>query len=140
VTLPDPSTPLGEVVHRRLREDPVVWLTTIGAGGTPQPNPVWFLWDGETILVYSTPAAHRLLHVRERPHVALHLDGSGGRGVVIVTGRAVLVPDEPPADRMPAFMAKYGGLMAMTPAQWAAAFSVALRVGQLRVRGHVRSG
>jgi hypothetical protein len=32
--LPDPGTPFGEAVHRRLRDEPVVWLTTVGANGT----------------------------------------------------------------------------------------------------------
>jgi hypothetical protein len=38
--LPDPATPFGERVARRLREEAVIWLTTMGADGTPQPNPV----------------------------------------------------------------------------------------------------
>ena len=36
----DPSTPFGERVRRRLRDVVVVWLNTVGADGTPQPNPV----------------------------------------------------------------------------------------------------
>jgi hypothetical protein len=37
-------------VAQRLREDAVIWLTTVAANGTPQPNPVWFLWDGHSVL------------------------------------------------------------------------------------------
>src|SRR3954451_7916261 len=51
--LPDPATPFGERVAQRLREEVVIWLTTTGADGTPQPAPVWFLWEGETFLIYT---------------------------------------------------------------------------------------
>ena len=37
--LPDPSTTFGKRVRERLAEEIVVWLTTVGADGTPQPNP-----------------------------------------------------------------------------------------------------
>ena len=52
---PDPSTPFGQRVQRRLRDEQVIWLTTVGADGTPQPNPVWFLVDGTTVVVYNRP-------------------------------------------------------------------------------------
>ena len=42
--LPDTTTPFGRQVARRLQEEPIGWLTTVGADGTPQPNPVWFFW------------------------------------------------------------------------------------------------
>ena len=51
--MPDPSTPFGERIARRLREEHLIWLTTVDAFGTPQPNPVWFLWDGDTVLIYN---------------------------------------------------------------------------------------
>jgi len=39
-TLPDPSTAFGERVRRLLRDERVIWITTVGKDGTPQPNPV----------------------------------------------------------------------------------------------------
>ena len=42
----DTATPFGERAQRRLRDDKLAWLTTTSADGTPQPVPVWFLWDG----------------------------------------------------------------------------------------------
>jgi predicted pyridoxine 5'-phosphate oxidase superfamily flavin-nucleotide-binding protein len=41
--LPDSGTAFGERVRRRLREEQVIWITTVGKDGTPQPNPVGFL-------------------------------------------------------------------------------------------------
>ena len=59
MTIPD--TPFGARVRERLRDDPFVWLTTVGEDGTPQPNPVWFLWDGgDEVLVYNDNRARRL--------------------------------------------------------------------------------
>ena len=52
---PDTTTDFGRRVERRLRDEYLVWLTTVRADGLPQPSPVWFLWDGETVLIYSQP-------------------------------------------------------------------------------------
>ncbi|MFE4564688.1 pyridoxamine 5'-phosphate oxidase family protein [Streptomyces anulatus] len=43
----DAATPFGEEVGKRLAEEHVIWLTTIGADTTPQPNPVWFHWEND---------------------------------------------------------------------------------------------
>ena len=29
----------------------MIWLTTMGSDGTPQPTPVWFLWDGDNLWI-----------------------------------------------------------------------------------------
>ncbi|HEU5025935.1 MAG TPA: hypothetical protein VFV01_13535 [Spirillospora sp.] len=44
--IPDRATALGERVRRRLTRETTIRLTTVGRDGTPQPNPVGFLWDG----------------------------------------------------------------------------------------------
>src|SRR5215471_14704970 len=107
--LPSPTTPFGERVARRLREEPVLWLTTVGADGTPQPNPVWFLWEGEdSILVYNRADANRVTHVKHRPRVSLNFDGNGSGGdIVVMTGDAELLDDFPPADEYKPYADKY---------------------------------
>ena len=138
--LPDPSTPYGERVRRHLREDIVIWLTTTAADGTPQPNPVWFLWEDESVLVYNRADARRLVHVRTRPGVAVHFDGDGrGGDIVVITGRAALAQGEPPANEVPAFVAKYGRHMTRVsgnPEGFSKRYPVAMRIWPLRVRGH----
>lgn len=138
--LPDPSTPYGERVRRHLREDIVAWLTTTGANGTPQPNPVWFLWDDESVLVYNRADAHRLVHVRSRPGVALNFDGNGrGGDIVVVTGRAELPLGEPRPHEVAAYVAKYGKHMTRvsgSPEAFSRGYPVAMRIWPLRVRGH----
>ena len=51
----DFSTDLGRRIARQLESERVIWLTTVGSDNTPQPRPVWFVWDGTSLLVYSQP-------------------------------------------------------------------------------------
>ena len=48
----DTTTEAGGRAERRLREEKIAWLATVRADGQPQSVPVWFLWDGEAVLVY----------------------------------------------------------------------------------------
>ena len=70
----DPTTEFGAILQKRLENEKIIWLTTVGEDGTPQPNPVWFLWDGETFLFYSQPTAHDLKHIARNPKVSLNLE------------------------------------------------------------------
>jgi PPOX class probable F420-dependent enzyme len=138
--LPDPSTPYGERVRRRLAGDSVAWLTTVAADGTPQPNPVWFLWDGDSLLVYNRADANRLAHVRARPDVSLHLDSNGrGGDIVVITGRAELPEGLLPPHEVPEYLAKYGQAMTRvsgSPERFSRAYPVPMRIRPRRVRGH----
>jgi hypothetical protein len=42
----DESCEFGARVARHLREEIVVWLTTVTPSGAPLPRPVGFVWDG----------------------------------------------------------------------------------------------
>ena len=108
--LPTPGTPFGERVSRRLREEQVIWITTVGKDGTPQPNPVGFLLqDDNSILIYNMVNANRINHVADRPRVALHFDGDRtGGDIVIFTGTAYHAADIPPPHENQAWLAKYG--------------------------------
>ncbi len=140
--LPDPSTPFGERVLRRLRDERLIWLTTVDAKGMPQPTPVWFLWDEatSTILIYSRADAKRLAHLQQNPRVALNLDGNGrGGDIIVITGQAQVSSDDPPADRLPAYVEKYREFIARsyaTPEKFASIYSVALRISPRAIRGH----
>jgi len=96
--LPEPGSPFGDRVRRRLREEQVIWITTVDRHGIPQPNPVGFVFqDDESILVYNMRNASRLTNIADRPQVALHFDGDGpGGDIVIFTGTARRVDDLPP--------------------------------------------
>jgi PPOX class probable F420-dependent enzyme len=139
--LPDADTAFGRRVRTRRNDERVVWLTTVGADGTPQPNPVWFLWrEPDRVLIYNRADAHRLAHLAARPRVALHFDGNGqGGDIVVLAGEARVAPEDGPADAHAAFVAKYAEKIARSfgaPAHFAARYSTPLRVTPTRVRGH----
>jgi len=136
---PDPATPFGQRVQQRLRDEQVIWLTTVGADGTPQPNPVWFLVDGTTVIVYNRPDARRLAHIRRNPRVTLNLDGNGhGGDVIVLSGRAEIAQDQPLPHEFPPYVAKYRAAaerISGNVEDFSAEYSVALRITVDRVRG-----
>jgi PPOX class probable F420-dependent enzyme len=137
--LPDPESPLGKAVRERLAEEKLIWLTTVGKDGTPQPNPVWFLYDDGEIVIYNIETANRLTHIRQRPRVSLNFNSDqGGNSVVVLTGDARLAPDEPAADRNPGYVAKYASSMVNvsgTAEEFAQTYHVAMRIAVTKVRG-----
>jgi PPOX class probable F420-dependent enzyme len=134
----DPTTPQGARAAQRLHDELIVWLTTVTAAGQPQTSPVWFLWDGETFLIYSTPRAAKMRNLVTNPRVGLHLDGNGrGGDVVSIEGTVVFDAAVGAADGVPAYVGKYSESIATngwTPASFAKDFSEAIRVTPGRVR------
>ncbi len=134
----DTSTEFGARVERRLRDEEVIWLTTIDGDRRPQPSPVWFLWDGETMLIYSETAKPKVRNIAANPHVALNFDSDDGDNIVIFSGEAQIVDDAPSADHDPAYLAKYGEAIKRighSPETFAAQYSVEIRVRPTKVRG-----
>lgn len=135
----DPSTPFGARVVRRLQEEQVIWLTTTSQDGTPQPNPVWFLWDGEAIWIYTEPGSYKVRNIRHNPHVALNFDaGEGGEDVMVFTGTAILDENPPLAHHNPAYLEKYRqGIVdiEMTPESMGEQYSLTIRVKPEKLRG-----
>jgi PPOX class probable F420-dependent enzyme len=134
----DPSKPAHADADRRLRSEPIVWLTTVRADGQAQSTPVWFLWDGDSFLLYSQPGAQKVRNLAANPKVSLHLndDGDGG-DVVTFEGDASLEPDTPRADRVEGYLAKYRAAieaLGYEPGPFARTYSSAVRVRPTRVR------
>jgi PPOX class probable F420-dependent enzyme len=80
----DTSTEFGRRAERRLREERIIWLVTVRRNGMPQPLPVWFLWEGDTVLIFTRPGTQKLANLEHNPKAALHLDGDGRGGDIIV--------------------------------------------------------
>jgi PPOX class probable F420-dependent enzyme len=136
---PDRATAYGERVRRRLTDEMTIWLTTVGRDGTPQPNPVGFLWDGgNSLLTYSQADARRLAHIRRQPLVSLNFDSNGGTDIVVFTGTAAILDDYPAVPGNPAWLEKYGQSVDArfgSAAEFAERFSVPVRIHLTRVRG-----
>ncbi len=134
----DRSDPVHAEAEERLRTEIVAWLTTVSPEGQAQSSPVWFLWDGETFLVFSRPNQAKLVNIAANPRVSLHLRGTQtGDDIVIFEGRAEILGDEPRADGIPDYVAKYEGQideMGWTPSSFAADYSQAIRISPTRAR------
>jgi PPOX class probable F420-dependent enzyme len=136
----DTDTEFGARAARRLRKDLIAWLVTVSGDGTPQPTPVWFLYDGSTILIYSAPKQAKLRNIERNPHAALHLDSRNhGDDIVIVTGTATVDGEAPPVHRNDAYVKKYGDEIVRIGLKdaktMAKTYSVAIRIVPARVRG-----
>lgn len=136
----DESTDFGARAARHLREDVVVWLTTVTGAGAPLPSPVWFLWDGgTTVLMYSLPGA-RVRNIEANPRVTFNFDGDGrGGDIVVLSGTAATEEDAPAVATNPAYLQKYASQitrLGMTPETFGARYSVPVRVTLTGVRGH----
>jgi len=146
--LPDPGTPFGETVRRRLREEAVIWLTTVGRSGTPQPNPVWFLWQQDpesawgdgSFLIFNDNSSARLATFTDRPRVALNFNSVDGGGIAVFTGRVEVLDGHPPAHEVPEYVEKYGPRVepfgpGRDLATFLAKYTVVTRIRPEKVRG-----
>jgi len=97
-------------IRRFLEQEPVAWLSMIREDGLPHIVPVWFWWDGETILIFSKPHAVKVRALRANPTAMLALgDPDDDFDVGLLEARAELLERRP---ALPAgFVAKYGAKM-----------------------------
>ncbi len=136
----DLNSEFGHKVENMLNIEQVIWFITTGADLTPQPRPVWFVWDGSSFLIFSQAQAHKVRHVSVHPRVALNFntDETGDGTVISFSGSARIDLETPPAHENPGYMKKYGqGIKAlkMTPQQFSQEYCVAIRVEPDGLRG-----
>lgn len=115
-------------VESRLKKEAVIWLVTAGQDCRPQAVPVWFVWDGESFLVYAQDGI-KVNHVRANPKVELHLNEVDD-DIVRASGHATIARSVP-ANKHPAYMRKYrGGIknIGMTPETYAAKYHNAISI------------
>lgn len=138
MTTPDPSTKAGARALERLAAEIMGWLTTINPDGQPQSSPLWFLWAGGEVVIYSGKRAPRNGNIGDRPLVSFNLNSDAGGGdVVTMEGVARIDTAAPPASADTAFLAKYGGMLddyGWTPEYYAADYPVVVRVTPTRWR------
>ena len=135
----DETTEFGARVARRLRDEQIIWLVTAGKDGVPQPSPVWFLWANQRFLIFSEPDKPKLRLIAQNPTVALHFDGDGQGGNIIVFIGTAEVLAQAPVEEMGPLLDKYGAAikrLGSTPEKMAQEYSVVFRVTPSRVRGH----
>jgi len=137
----DLKSKFGRFAKKHLKSEYFIWLTTVDSTGTPQPRPVWFIWENDSILIFSQAKAYKLQHIRRNPNVALNFnteDEAGDKRLIIFTGKAKIDRKCPPANKIPAYMRKYkSGIIGlkMTAEQFSGEYSVAIRIAPTNLRG-----
>ena len=120
----------------RLNSGIIGWFTTVRPSGRPHTVPVWFLWDGSSILIFSAVNL-KVRNLRSNPNVTLALDQSDeGGDVVVVEGTAELLNDPNIKTTLPAYEQKYGGQlknMGMTAEQMAPAYPQGIRITPTKI-------
>jgi PPOX class probable F420-dependent enzyme len=127
-----------DYVEERLTREVVIWLTSVRPDGQPQTSPVWFVWDGQSFLIYSIPRSQKVPNIRGNPKVSLNLDGDGtGGGIVTIEGEAHIDEGAPLAHQLQTYADKYRHLikeMGAEPEPFAKEYSTAIRVTPTRRR------
>ena len=125
-------------IQARLEDEQVVWMTTVNSVGQPQTSPVWFLVQGESIVVYSLRATPRTRNIAANPRVSLNLNSTpSGDEVVIIEGVAEIVGDGPAAHEEPEYVAKYEAAiedMGMMARSFSADYPVRIHIRPTRLR------
>ena len=103
---------LPDWARHRVETYEIAWLTVVTASGRPAPNPVWFVADGDTLLIWVQPHSAKARNIAARPSVTVHLETTDptGADVVVLHGSASLEPQVAPMT-YPGFAEKYGELM-----------------------------
>ena len=137
----DFKSKLGRKAMRHLKQEYFIWLTTVDSSGTPQPRPVWFTLEGDSILLYSQPSAFKLRHIVNNPNVALHFntaDPKGEEDLIIFKGTAKIDSKAEPVNKNGAYMRKYReGIkgLSSSPQKFAEEYSTAVRIKLTSLRG-----
>jgi PPOX class probable F420-dependent enzyme len=136
----DRSNPFHARAAERLTTERVGWLVTVDADGTPQPSPVWFLWDGaDTILIYSQETK-KVRNIEARGRASFHFNSDEhGENVVTFTGTAALDRSHPVAVSHQPYLDKYAADITgigLTNESFSADYHVPVILTIEKLRGH----
>ena len=122
-------------IDQRLRDNIIIWLSSVRANGSPHTAAVWFLWHEGHILIFSQDN-QKMRNLRQNPRVSLALDDTkGGDDVVTIEGTAELVNDPAITPTLPAYAEKYAGKlkeMGWTAEHMSKSYNQAIRITPTR--------
>ncbi|HEY7126079.1 MAG TPA: pyridoxamine 5'-phosphate oxidase family protein [Ktedonobacterales bacterium] len=123
-------------IDQRLREDLIIWLGSVRPDGRPHLVAVWFLWTGQSLLIFSQPHQQKIRNLRQNQHVILALDNTNlGVDPITLEGEAELLADPEVNTTLPDYVAKYGARITgigYTPETMAKAYSQTIRITSIR--------
>lgn len=124
-------------IDQRLRNDEVIWLNSVRPEGRPHAVVVWFLWDGESVLIFSKPKNQKVRNIEQNENVLLALDDTrDGSDPITIEGTATLLAPGTVDATSPLYLAKYSeGIKGLgsTPEKMAAEYSQAIRITPTKV-------
>lgn len=82
--------------EEKLRTAKNFWFGTTRPNGRPHASPVWAVWHDGALYFDGSDQARRMKNIAANPEVAVHLES--GDEVVILEGRAEVVPAPPPRE------------------------------------------
>ena len=136
----DTTTEFGAKTARRVEQEKLAWLTTVDSNGTPQPNPVWFLWDDGSFLIFSRPNQAKLANIARSGRASVNLEATEDEEqITIFTGTAEIVDyDALPKEVFDRYAAKYADGMErinLPRPEYEKAYTAAIRFTPAKVRG-----
>lgn len=123
-------------IDQRLRNDITIWLNTVRPDGRPHSVVVWFLWEGDSILIFSQPNKQKLRNIQQNSNVVLAIDNTyEGSDPITIEGTATLLQSGEVNTAHPSYIEKYGEhikRMGSTPEQMAVSYSEPIRITPTR--------
>ena len=101
----DLADPKGRRIDELLRTEIIAWFATVRPDGRPHLAPVWFLWEGDGILVFSKPGV-KVNNLKHNARVSLGIGDAHGSNVLI-EGEATLLNPGEITTAMPPYAEKY---------------------------------
>jgi PPOX class probable F420-dependent enzyme len=99
---------------------------------------VSFVWDGETVLIYSQPGAPKVRNIAANPHVAFHLQcDEYGKRRLTLEGIASIDETASSDAAWAVYLAKHGEALRrwdLTPEETAREYSLPIRIRPTRIR------
>ncbi len=138
----DRADPLQAKILERLEKEEYGFFITVRPDGRPHAVPVCFLYEHDSILIFSVPDSVKVRNIRGNPRVCLALEsfGFGEYFSVVIDGVAELVDEPTNWLQYPPYDAKHVPLSQRifgqdhVPEDYAAQFSQAIRMTQLKIR------
>lgn len=85
-----PAGQVPEQYHDILESRTLGHLATITAEGRPEVNPIWFLWDGEQVLISVKAETKKYRNLRRDPRLAISmLDAANPQRYLEIRGEVV---------------------------------------------------
>jgi len=129
---------LNDRIRTILDRELIGFLTAVNESGQPQAAPVWFVRDGDDIIVYNKSDTPRFAAIAANPKVSFTLRGDPkARGALTMEATAAKAEGLPPANDYPEYMEKYRGEigeLGWTPDSFSADYDTPLRIMVTRVR------